>query len=165
MRFTYKQYKKRIYIDGHKREDVAEYHQEFLQKMKEYNKLMPKWLDANCEIHEMLHLLPEENKHMLVTHDLLKKKGLGLELHVSKFLTEEIERVWVFDNATSHTIIAPNALVASKMNLYPDGKQSEMKNTIWNSEMQMMIYSDNHEKPSLRSQPKGIKAFLKEKGL
>ncbi|CAG8845747.1 11908_t:CDS:2, partial [Gigaspora margarita] len=58
MGFNYKRYKKGIYIDGHEREDIIIYRQEFLQKMEEYDRLMPKWNDINCEIYEEPNLLP-----------------------------------------------------------------------------------------------------------
>jgi len=35
MGFTYKQFHKSIYVDGHERDDVVEYRTEFLSKMKE----------------------------------------------------------------------------------------------------------------------------------
>lgn len=35
MGFKYKQYQKGIYIDGHERDDVVEYRNDFLAKMKE----------------------------------------------------------------------------------------------------------------------------------
>ncbi|CAG8524004.1 16794_t:CDS:2, partial [Racocetra fulgida] len=70
-----------------------------------------------------------------------------------------------FDNATSHTVIAPDALVAARMNLYPDGKQPKMRITIWNGKPQTMVYPDDYENPFLRSQPKRIKAFLEERDL
>ncbi|CAG8853207.1 10015_t:CDS:1, partial [Gigaspora margarita] len=74
-------------------------------------------------------------------------------------------RIWAFDNATSHTVMAPNALVAARMNLYPSSKQPKMRNTTWNGETQTIIYPDNYEVLSLRSEPKGMKAVLDEKGL
>ncbi|CAG8811317.1 25412_t:CDS:2, partial [Gigaspora margarita] len=191
IRFNYKRYKKGVYVNGHEREDVIIYRWEFLQKMEEYDRLMPKWKNINCEIYKEPNLLPGEKKHILITHDEcvfhandstrefwgpeeeqpLRKKELGKGLHVSEFLTETIRRlkdekeearvivktdrnwdenwdrkkllsqvknaigifermhlkyigIWAFDNATSHTVMASNALVAARMNLYP-GKAFE----------------------------------------
>ncbi|CAG8742529.1 26216_t:CDS:2 [Gigaspora margarita] len=43
-------------------------------------------------------------------------------------------RIWAFDNATSHTVMAPNALVAARINLYPsencDYTWKELKNNV-----------------------------------
>ncbi|CAG8795347.1 16914_t:CDS:2 [Gigaspora margarita] len=155
IRFNYKRYKKGVYFDSHEREDVIVYRREFLQKIEEYDRLMPKWNDINCEIYKEPNLLPAA-----------KKKGLEKELHISEFLTKMIRRlkdeegearvivetdrsqdenwdgkkllsqvknaigifeqthsgcigIWAFDNATSHTVIVPDALVAARMNLYP----------------------------------------------
>ncbi|CAG8832959.1 23320_t:CDS:2, partial [Gigaspora margarita] len=134
---------------------------EFLQKMEEYDRLMPKWNDINCEIYEEPNLLPGEKKHILITHDeyifytndsthkfwgpeekqLLRKKGLGKGLHIRIFERTHSRciGIWAFDNATSHTIM--------------------------NGETQTMVYPDNYEVLSLRSEPKKMKAVLDERGL
>ncbi|CAG8733191.1 6208_t:CDS:2 [Gigaspora margarita] len=90
MRFNYKRYKKGVYVDDHKKEDVIVYHWEFLQKMEEYDRLMPKWNDINCEIYEEPNLLPVLGSRRRTA---AKKKGLGKELHVSEFPTEMIRRL------------------------------------------------------------------------
>ena len=41
--------KKRIYFDGHKREDVIRYQEIFLKKMAEYEKLMPVFKGKNMK--------------------------------------------------------------------------------------------------------------------
>ncbi|CAG8530208.1 16373_t:CDS:2 [Cetraspora pellucida] len=125
-------------------------------KIKEYERLMPKWIDINCEVCEEPHLLSAPKGEQL-----LRKKELGKGLHISKFLVETIGRlkdeeeeaslmmqlvkkaieifershprcvgVWAFDNATSHTLMAPDALVATRINLKPDGMQPKMRDTI-----------------------------------
>ncbi|CAG8846392.1 23391_t:CDS:1, partial [Gigaspora margarita] len=73
--------------------------------------------------------------------------------------------IWAFDNMTSYTIIALDALVAARMNLYPGGKQPKIRNTTWNGKTQTMVYSNNYEVLSLRPEPKGMKAVLDERGL
>ncbi|CAG8818063.1 18973_t:CDS:2, partial [Gigaspora margarita] len=79
-------YKKSVYVDSHKREDGIIYHLKFLQKMEEYDRLMPKWNDINCEIYEEPNLLPKEEQP-------LRKKGLGKGLHIIKFLTKMIRQL------------------------------------------------------------------------
>ncbi|CAG8752402.1 39818_t:CDS:2, partial [Gigaspora margarita] len=220
MRFNYKKYKKSVYVDSYKRKDVIVYCREFLQKIEEYDRLMPKWNDINCEIYEEPNFLSGEKKYILIIHDEcvfhtndgtyefwdpeeeqpLRKKGLGKELHVSEFLTETIRRlkdeegearvivetdgsqdenwnekkllsqvknaigifermhpecigIWAFDNATSYTVMAPDAL------------QPKMRNTTWNGETKTMVYLDNYKVLSLRLEPKGMKAVLDERGL
>ena len=99
---------KDIYYDGHEREDVIKYRELFLSQMQEYEKLMPKPSESNIlDIIEPL-LNQGEKRYVLITHDEcvfyandgkktfwgppghvpLRKKGMGLSLHVSDFLTE-----------------------------------------------------------------------------
>lgn len=40
--------------------------------------------------------------------------------------------IFAFDNSTSHAAFAPDALVASHMNVNPRGKQSKMRDTVFN---------------------------------
>ncbi|CAG8687142.1 5546_t:CDS:1, partial [Dentiscutata heterogama] len=62
--------------------------------------------------------------------------------------------------------MAPDALVAARMNLKPGGQQPKMRNTVWNGETQMMVFPEDYEDdPTLQSEPKGMKQILKERGL
>ena len=60
--------KKGIYFDGHEREDVVEYRNIFLNKMLQYEKLMPMFEGKTMEQQNPLLLL-NEKLHILVTHD------------------------------------------------------------------------------------------------
>lgn len=81
--------------------------------------------------------------------------------------------VFAFDNATSHTAFAEDALVASKMNLNPGGSVPKMHDTLWNGQRQSMIIENDYivydkktkKNINLRSQPKGIQWILTERGL
>ncbi|CAG8780141.1 2667_t:CDS:2 [Cetraspora pellucida] len=74
--------------------------------------------------------------------------------------------VWAFDNATSHKVMAPDALVAARINLKPGGQQPKMRNTVWNGETQTMVFPEDYEDdPTLQSELKGMKQILKERGL
>lgn len=72
--------------------------------------------------------------------------------------------VWLFDNATGHSIYAPDALVASRMNLNPGGKQPHMKDGWYDSNgerrIQKMSYEKDHD--LFPGQPKGLKRVLVE---
>src|SRR6266496_4282567 len=100
--------KKDVYYDGHERPDVIEYRKHFLNEIFELEKWMLKPLDDNIMVLEEPILNENEKRHILITHDEstfyandgkktfwgpaghqpLRKKGAGLSLHVSDFLTE-----------------------------------------------------------------------------
>ncbi|CAG8745712.1 14348_t:CDS:2, partial [Cetraspora pellucida] len=92
----------------------------------------------------------------------LQKKGLESCVHISDFLTETVESlkdsqeqahimmvlgcvgVFAFDNATSHTAFAKDALVASKMNLSLEGSALKIRDTIWNGNHQSMVIKEDY---------------------
>jgi hypothetical protein len=71
------------------------------------------------------------------------------------------------DNSQGHAAYAEDALLASRMNLRPGGKQACMRDGwfIQNGRKvtQMMIFPQDH--PEFPDQPKGIKQVLTERGL
>ena len=83
--------------------------------------------------------------------------------------------VFAFDNSSGHACKAGNALVASRMNLLPGGKQPRMRDTILpGSIVQPMGYQpgdaeiNNPHRPipnHLIGQPKGTKRILQERKL
>lgn len=238
--FRYKRLQKGVYADGHEWPDIIAYRRIFLQEVAELDRFMSKWLDEDCKIRTFPHLNDNEKEHVWVTHDEstfhtydgphavwgpegeqpLRKKGLGLGVHVSDFLTETIgplkdeqeeacvtmilganrdgfwdsrklleqvirainifERthpgnvgIFAFDNATSHTAFAEDALVASKMNLSPGGSVPKMRDTTWSGGHQSMVIEEDYfvynkktkSNVNLRGQPKGIQWVLSERGL
>jgi hypothetical protein len=106
--WTFRTGAKDIYYDGHERSDVLEYRQEFLAEMEQLEQWMPKPSDDDIMILIEPNLNEGDKRHILVTHDEsvfyandgkktfwgpighqpLRKKGTGLSLHVSDFLTE-----------------------------------------------------------------------------
>ncbi|CAG8764380.1 18448_t:CDS:2, partial [Acaulospora morrowiae] len=173
---------------GYERDDIVAFCQKFLQEIEKYEKLMPKWNDINCEVCEELYLLPDEQKHIFITYDEYREgearviiqfganndgywDGKKLLLQLKNVITifewthSGYIGVWVFDNVTSHTGMAPDALVAARMNLNPGGMQSKMRDTTWNEKIQKMTYPDDYYESFLRSQPKGIKTILIKRGL
>jgi hypothetical protein len=119
---------KDIYYDGHEREDVIKYRKIFLSQMQEYEKLMSKPSESNI-LHIIEPLLNQgEKRYVLITHDEcifyandgkktfwgppghvpLRKKGMGLSLHVSDFLTE-IDGRLKFGDEEACVIMKPGA--------------------------------------------------------
>ena len=68
--------------------------------------------------------------------------------------------VWAFDNATNHSAYSPQALLASRMNLGPGGKQSLMVEGFdyQRNLPHAMVFSDNHRDYSLRGKAKDMDA-------
>ena len=64
--------------------------------------------------------------------------------------------VWCFDHSCGHTAFAEDALIASKMNKGPGGKQPKMRDTVWNGQPQTMTLPDGR--------PKGAALVLEERG-
>ncbi|CAB4477291.1 unnamed protein product [Rhizophagus irregularis] len=110
--YSFQQYRRGIYYDGHERDDVLQYRKEFLEKMFEHEKYMSKYEGESMDrIHPNL---PEgEKERILVVHDEcifysndgkrglwtkdgempLRKKGNGRSIMVSEFLTEVDRRL------------------------------------------------------------------------
>ena len=106
--WTFRTGAKDIYYDGHERPDVLKYRQEFLAEMIQLEQWMPKPSDNDIMILIESNLNEGDKRHILVTHDEsvfyandgkktfwgpmghqpFRKKGTGLSLHVSDFLTE-----------------------------------------------------------------------------
>ena len=64
--------------------------------------------------------------------------------------------IWCFDHGCNHTAFAGDALIASKMNKGPGGKQPKMRDTVWNGQPQTMTLADGR--------PKGAGLVLEERG-
>jgi hypothetical protein len=72
--------------------------------------------------------------------------------------------LWLFDNATLHQAMAPEALLASKMNLNPGGKQPRMRDGLLpNGSPQSMCFPEDHSDHP--GQAKGARVVLQERGL
>jgi hypothetical protein len=132
--------KKGIYFDGHEREDVIEYRKCFLDKMFEYEKLMPKFEGENMEQHNP-EISSNEKLHILVTHDEcvfysnddrpviwaplgeppLRKKGQGKSIMVSEFLLETIGRLKL---NSEQVLLHPNVPIEARKYLKP-GKNED----------------------------------------
>lgn len=89
-------------------------------------------------------------------------------LEIFKAAHPTLKGVWLFDNATSHCMFSPDALVASRTRLNPAGQQPHLKDG-WYVDgegvrhVQKMTFETNH--PRYPGMPKGAKAILTERGL
>ena len=99
--FTQKNHHKSVYFDGHEREDVVSYREEFLQKLEE--------LDRRCQYNGHEPQLSDQEKRLIPVHhdestfysnadqtfhwgddevSVLKQKSLGSAIMVSDFIEE-----------------------------------------------------------------------------
>ena len=72
---------------------------------------------------------------------------------------------FLFDNSSNHGVVAPDALIASKMNLNPGGRQPKLRDGYDSGKgcSQSMVFPDDH--PQFPGQPKGIRQALMERGI
>ena len=73
--------------------------------------------------------------------------------------------VFAFDNSSSHAKLADDTLNVTNMNLNPGGKQPIMRDTIFNGQIQSMVFPTDHPDEKLRGKPEGMKIILQECGL
>ena len=77
------------------------------------------------------------------------------------------QALFLIDNSQGHSAYAEDALITSRMNVNPGGKQACMRNGWFTHNgiqvEQEMVFTSNH--PHFPNQPKGIKAILVERGL
>ena len=84
-----------------------------------------------------------------------------------KFAFPGCEGLHAFDNASNHCAYALDALIATKMNLGPGGKQPVLRDG-WDHAQNLahpMVFSQDYPDPKLRGQPEGIRQVLLERGL
>ena len=73
--------------------------------------------------------------------------------------------VFAFDNSSAHAAFAADALNAKRMNVSPGGKQPKMRDTVFDGQVQQMVFPDDHPDPSLRGKAKGMRVVLQERQL
>ena len=64
--------------------------------------------------------------------------------------------IWIFDHSSCHGAYADDALLASRMNAKPGGKQTKLRDTNWDGQVQRMVFNVGV--------PKGLIQVLKERG-
>ena len=76
------------------------------------------------------------------------------------------QALFFIDNSQGHSAYAEDALLASRMNVNPGGKQAQMRDGWYQTDgttvVQQMVFSQDH--PEHPGKPKGIKAVLLKRG-
>jgi len=95
----------------------------------------------------------------------LAKQVVEKAIPIFKRCFPNAQAIFAFDNATNHIVFTANALRVKQMNLGRDGKQPQMRPTIYdNGIVQEMCFPPAHL-PLLYGEPKGLKIILEERGL
>jgi len=131
--------------------------------------------NSNSDLHTMPRPTKRAHTSQLATQakkEKLQKDHDSIQIFQMAYPNEIA--VFAFDNSSGHACKAPDALVASRMNFHPGGKQPIMHDTILqNGTVQSMVFcygdrewnSDVLIPDELLGNPKGIKRVLQERGL
>ena len=99
-----------------------------------------------------------KNKEGYWNNDLfLEQMQVAIRVAEAKYPPRVFSHVWVFDHSCGHTAYAPDALVASRVNKKPGGKQPAMRDTVWAGKPQKLNMDDGT--------PKGAAMILEERGI
>ena len=82
---------------------------------------------------------------------------MAVKVAEAKYPPRAFKHVWIFDHSCGHTAFAPDALVASRLNRKPGGKQPVMHDTVWAGKPQKLVLDDGT--------PKGAAMILEERGI
>ena len=86
----------------------------------------------------------------------LEQIKTAVKVAEAKYPPRVYKHVWVFDHSCGHRAYAPDALVVSRLNRKPGGKQPAMRETTWAGKPQKMVMED--------ATPKGAAMILEERG-
>ena len=116
-------------------------------------------------VRDAMHYL-EYGKDNYWTGDKMVEHTIKAALPIFRWAFPGCQAVFAFDNASNHSAFAPDALLASQMNLNPGGKQPHMRDGFIHSKQrpQPMSFPPNHSNPTLRGKPKGAEQVLRERG-
>ncbi|GES93696.1 hypothetical protein RCL_jg27178.t1 [Rhizophagus clarus] len=174
MGFIFSRYAKGIYVDGHKRKDVVAYQKKFLEVIDRYQKLMLKFIGEKCEIQVNPELKNGKRLYILIIHDKTtfqsndgQKSDTIRRLKLSSDVVDDgishEARVIInpgknFDGC--HAKLADDTLNAAYMNLNPGGKQPIMRDTIFNGQVQSMVFPANYPDENLCGKPKEMRVSI-----
>ena len=67
---------------------------------------------------------------------------VAAEITEVKFPSQTQDLVFIFDQSSGHTAFLEDALNVNRMNVKPGGQQPAMHDTVWNGQVQKMLYPD-----------------------
>ncbi|CAG8728751.1 35412_t:CDS:2, partial [Racocetra persica] len=169
--YVYERVKKSVYIDGHEREDVVAYREIFLQRISELEYRMPIFSGDKIELSREACVITYPGKNgdgWWKSEDLINQIiNCAIPIFEACFLG--YQALFAFDNATSHAIFSPDALITNYMNLGLAGKQEKLRSTSYFREGirydQDMIFSSDYRISELHEEAKGLREVLRKRGL
>ena len=106
-----------------------------------------------------VYLQPGKNQEGFWTSEHLIEQVKTKAIPIFEAIFPNCIALFAFDNSSNHVAYRSDALVASKMNLKPGGKQPKMKDTVFGPDNQhQSMVNENNE-------PKGMRQVLIECGL
>lgn len=127
----------------------------------------PMWVLVNdVPVRDAMWLF-EYGKDNYWTGDKMVEHAVRVALPIFRYAFPGCQALFAFDNASNHCSFSENALVASRMNLNPGGKQPVMREgfDFDRGLPQTMVFPNSHRLYELRGKPKGLEAILRERRL
>ena len=111
--------------------------------------------------------LLEYGKDNYWTGQEMVEQTVKVAMPIFKYAFPSCQALFAFDNASNHCCYAPDALLASAVNLNPGEKQPLMRNGYNHGQglPQTMVFPENHPNIKLRGKAKGAEVVLRESGL
>ncbi|CAG8725905.1 3842_t:CDS:2 [Cetraspora pellucida] len=168
-----KEYKKRIYVNGHEREDIVAYRRTFLEKMRILEQRMATYKgEAMVKIPPVLNR--GEKELIFITHDEcifysndgkkkiwvpngempLRKKGDRRPIMVSEFILGECGQLKL-----------SNDEIRMHLNIPVEAHSTTYVDANGNQQAQSMVFDKDYEDLTMWGKPKRIKIILQERGL
>jgi hypothetical protein len=127
----------------------------------------PMWVLVDDKpIRDAMWLL-EYGKDNYWTGDKMIWHTMRIAVPIFRYAFPGCQALFAFDNASNHCAFADDALLASRMNLSPGGKQAKLREGFDHIRglPQAMVFSDTHPSLQLRGKSKGLEVILRERGL
>ncbi|RPA99439.1 hypothetical protein L873DRAFT_1835395 [Choiromyces venosus 120613-1] len=99
----------------------------------------------------------EYGKDNYWTGEKMVEHTMKIALPIFRWAFPDCQALFAFDNASNHSCFSSDALVASRMNRNPGGKQPHMR--------EGFIHSKQHPQAMRYGKAKGIEQVLRERGL
>ena len=87
----------------------------------------------------------------------MEQMHTAVKVAEAKYPPRAFKHIWIFDHSCGYTAFASDALVASRLNRKPGGKQPTVHDTVWAGKPQKLVLDDGR--------PKGAAMILEERGI
>ena len=122
----------------------------------EYEKAKISYPDITIEAREIIEY-GENRDGYWTSEKFLNQVKKAVKIAEVLYPSDSFTLLWLFDQSSNHTAMAPDALMAHKMNVSSGGSQPKMRNTIFDGRIQQMVTEDGIAK--------GLKMVLEERNV